>query len=197
MDDITREKLLKIALVTFGAIFFTIYPLSLIWPSGWQWHSGHGQYYLQMICGIYAVLGVYLIAAARNPSEHRSLISFTVWSSIVHAGIMAVQATYDGHEIGHLVGDVPALLLVAAVPLVSRAGEAAASGQHIVNAVRCPHRYLVGKIHIRAAGAIQRLFSLRLLQRNVSAMDLRAVELLRFGTGVLSGRGPAGILIAW
>jgi hypothetical protein len=54
-----------------------------------------------MICGVYAVLGAYLIAAARNPSEHRSLIS--VWSSIVHAAIMAVQATNDGHEIGHLV----------------------------------------------------------------------------------------------
>ena len=115
MDDIMRERLLKIALVTFGAIFFTVYPLSLIWPSGWQWHSGHGQYYLQMICGVYAVLGAYLIAAARNPSEHRSLISFTIWSSIVHAGIMAVQAAHDGHEIGHLVGDVPALLLIAAV----------------------------------------------------------------------------------
>ena len=115
MDDIAREKLLKIALVAFGAIFFTIYPLSLIWPSGWQWHSGHGQYYFQMICGVYAVLGAYLIAAARNPSEHRSLISFTIWSSIVHAGIMALQAMYDGQERGHLVGDVPALLLVAAV----------------------------------------------------------------------------------
>ena len=115
MDNITREKFLKIALVAFGAIFFIIYPLSVIWPSGWQWHSGHGQYYLQMICGVYAVLGLYLIAAARNPSEHRSLISFTVWSSITHAGIMAVQAIYDGHEIGHLVGDVPALLVVAAV----------------------------------------------------------------------------------
>jgi uncharacterized protein DUF6632 len=115
MDNVTREKLLKIALVVFGAIFFTIYPLSLIWPSGWQWHSGHGEYYLQMICGVYAVLGAYLIAAARNPSENRSLISFTVWSSIVHAGIMAAQAVYDGHETGHLVGDVPALLLVGLV----------------------------------------------------------------------------------
>ena len=67
-----------------------------------------------MICGVYAVLGAYLIAAARNPSENRSLISFTIWSSVVHAGIMAVQATCDGHEMGHLVGDVPALLLVAA-----------------------------------------------------------------------------------
>ena len=115
MDNITREKLLKIALIAVGAIFFTIYPLGLIWPSVWQWHDGHGQYYLQMICGVYAVLGAYLIVAARNPSEHRSLISFTVSSSIVHAGIMAIQATHDGHEIGHLVGDVPALGLVAAV----------------------------------------------------------------------------------
>jgi hypothetical protein len=32
-----------------------------------------------------------------------------------HAGIMAIQALYDGHEMGHLVGDVPALLLVAGV----------------------------------------------------------------------------------
>jgi hypothetical protein len=115
MDGITREKLFKIALVAFGAVFFLIYPLGFIWPSGWQWHGGHGQYYLQMICGVYAVLGAFLIAAARNPSEHRSLISFTIWSSVVHAGIMAAQAIHDGQELGHLVGDVPALLLVAAV----------------------------------------------------------------------------------
>jgi hypothetical protein len=115
MDDRMREKLLKVALITFGLIFFTIYPLGRVWPSGWLWHGGHGQYYLQMICGIYAVLGAYLIAAASNPSEHRSLISFTIWSSVVHAGIMAAQAITDGHEIGHLAGDVPALLLVAVV----------------------------------------------------------------------------------
>lgn len=115
MNNNGREKLLKIALVAFGAIFFLIYPLGIIWPSGWQWHGGHGQYYLQMICGVYAVLGAFLIAAARNPFEHRSLISFTIWSSVVHAGIMAAQAVHDGQETGHLVGDVPALLVVAAV----------------------------------------------------------------------------------
>ena len=115
MNDSTREKLLQMALVAFGAIFFLIYPLGLVWPSGWQWHGGEGKYYLQMICGVYAVLGAFLIAAAREPSEHRSLISFTIWSSVVHAGIMAAQSIYDGHETGHLIGDVPALLLVAAV----------------------------------------------------------------------------------
>ncbi len=115
MNDRTREKLLKMALVAFGAIFFVVYPLGLVWPSGWVWHGGEGKYYCQMICGVYAVLGAYLIAAARKPSEHRSLISFAIWSSVVHAGIMAAQSVYDEHERGHLIGDVPALLLVAAV----------------------------------------------------------------------------------
>lgn len=115
MDTHIRGTLLKIALIGFGSIFFLIYPLSLIWPSGWAWHGGEGQYYFQMICGIYAVLGAFLIAAARNPAKHRSLISFTVWSSVVHAVIMAAQAIGDDREHGHLVGDVPALLLVAVV----------------------------------------------------------------------------------
>jgi len=115
MNSETREKLLKAALVAFGVIFCLVYPLGLVWPSGWIWHGGEGIYYLQMICGIYAVLGIYLVIAAREPSAHRSLISFTIWSSVVHAVIMAAQALGDGHETGHLVGDVPALLLVAAV----------------------------------------------------------------------------------
>jgi len=115
MDAITREKYLKLALTAFGCIFFLIYPLGIVWPSGWIWHGGEGSYYLQMICGVYAVLGAYLILAAKNPSEHRSLIGFTIWSSVVHAGIMGAQALGDGHELGHLIGDVPALLLVAGV----------------------------------------------------------------------------------
>lgn len=116
-NNITQPEhsLLKNALLVFGIIFCLVYPIGLIWPSGWVWHGGHGQYYLQMICGLYAVLGIFLIIASRNPAAHRSLISFTIWSSIVHAIIMAIQAVYDGNELGHLIGDVPALLLVAAV----------------------------------------------------------------------------------
>jgi hypothetical protein len=115
MNESTREMLLKAALLVFGVVFFLVYPLSLVWPSGWLWHGGEGRYYFQMICGIYAVLGAFLINAARDPSEHRSLIWFTIWSSIVHALIMAGQSLSDAHERGHLLGDVPALLLVAVV----------------------------------------------------------------------------------
>ena len=115
MAENRRESLLKVALVVVGVILFLVYPLGLVWPSGWVWHGGQGKYYLLMICGVYAVLGAYLILAARNPSENRSLISFAISANIVHAGIMAMEAIYDEHERGHLVGDVPALLLIAAV----------------------------------------------------------------------------------
>ena len=68
-----------------------------------------------MIMGVYATLGVFLILAARDPLAHASLIWFTVWSSVVHGGIMAVQALADETDRINLAGDVPALFLVAIV----------------------------------------------------------------------------------
>ncbi|KTD78332.1 DUF6632 domain-containing protein [Legionella waltersii] len=114
MDANKKYGLLKIALVVVGLIFvFGIYPLTVVWPAGWAWHIGGVSLYLQMILGVYATLGVFLILAAKNPLENLSLIWFTVWSSIVHAGIMAAQSIYFPEHMGHLYGDVPALLIVA------------------------------------------------------------------------------------
>jgi len=110
-----RIKYLRIALAIVGVIFtIGIYPLTVVWPSGWSWHSGQSDY-LQMILGIYATLGVFLLLASRNPIAHLSLIWFTVWSSVVHGGIMAVQALANPEHIGHLWGDVLGLFVVAVV----------------------------------------------------------------------------------
>jgi hypothetical protein len=112
----SADKLLRLALVVFGVVALLLYPLSVVWPSGWAWHSGapYESEYFMMIVGLYATLGVFLINAARNPAANLSLIWFAVWSSVVHAAIMAVQSFGDGH-MGHLAGDVTALLLVAVV----------------------------------------------------------------------------------
>jgi hypothetical protein len=56
-----------------------------------------------------------LAPASPEKSAYRSLIWFTVWSSLVHAGIMTVQALSAPGELGHLLGDVPALVIVALV----------------------------------------------------------------------------------
>lgn len=115
---------LRIALVVVGVIFIAgVFPMTRVWPSGWRWMPDN-ELYLQMIMGIYATLGVFLLLAARDPARHSSLIWFTVWSSVVHGAIMAVQAAVYPMHRGHLIGDVPALFVVAAVLglLMPRAG---------------------------------------------------------------------------
>ena len=109
-----RRRLLQVALVATGVAALLLYPLMRLWPSGWAWSPSQHEYELMMV-GIYATLGVFLLIAARKPEAHTSLIWFTVWSSVVHGGIMAVQAFVDSTEHGHLVGDVPALFIIAAV----------------------------------------------------------------------------------
>ena len=109
-----RKRPLRVALIAFGIAFLLVYPLMVVWPSGWAWTPSQHEYE-QMIVGIYATLGVFLIRASRQPEAHLSLIWFTVWSSVVHGGIMTVQALVDPSEHGHLPGDVAALFLVAAV----------------------------------------------------------------------------------
>ncbi|MBZ5724387.1 MAG: hypothetical protein LAP87_05260 [Acidobacteriia bacterium] len=115
MSNTDRVTYLRIALVVVGLIFLIgIYPLTIVWPSGWVWHAGQSDY-LRMILGIYATLGVFLLIASRDPLAHRSLIWLTVWSSIVHGGIMAAQSFQNPEHLGHLWGDVSALFLVAIV----------------------------------------------------------------------------------
>ena len=109
-----RNRLLRVALIAFGIAFLLVYPLMVVWPSGWSWQPSQHEYE-QMIVGIYATLGVFLLIASRDPMAHRSLIWFTVWSSLVHGGIMGVQSVVDMKHIGHLWGDVAALILVAVV----------------------------------------------------------------------------------
>jgi hypothetical protein len=109
-------KYLSITLYVFGAIFIVGVPamMMLIWPSGWSWSPAQPEYE-QMIMGIYITLGIFLIRAAKNPMENASLIWFTIWSSIVHAGIMLTQAIVDETEHANMLGDIPALFLVAFV----------------------------------------------------------------------------------
>src|SRR5678810_925147 len=105
-----RTRYLRIALRLVGVAFIVgIYTFVNVWPSGWSWHAGQSHdlpHYLQMILGVYATLGVFLLIASRNPLAHLSLIWFTVWSSVVHGGIMAVQSLANSENMGHLWGDV-------------------------------------------------------------------------------------------
>jgi len=107
---------LRVALVTVGVVaLVAVYPLMLWWPAGFRWQPPQPEYD-QMIVAIYATLGLFLLRAARQPLRHLSLIWFAVWSSVAHAGVMALQAWRSPEEHAHFAGDI-ALLLIAALVL--------------------------------------------------------------------------------
>lgn len=91
-----------------------------------------------MIVGAYATLGVCLLIAARKREANLRFIWFVMWSSLVHAAIMAVQSFGHGHRMGHLLGDAPALPLVAVALglLVRTAGQAAGSRERFMAVAR-------------------------------------------------------------
>lgn len=118
MDSLNQDKALRIALIAVGIVYTVgLYPLTVLWPDGFMWMPRQAEYE-QMILATFAVLGVYLLLAARAPAEHRSLIGFAGWSSLVHGLVMLVQALRDPMEQANLFGDIPALILVGAVLLV-------------------------------------------------------------------------------
>lgn len=120
------ERLLPPFLIFAGMICLGAYPLHLVWPSGWEWGM-EGRHYLHMILVVYATLGVFLILAARNPPEHRSLLMFTAWSSLAHGLLMAVQAVQMNMP-GHLGGDVAAMIGLGIGLLVLMPRKSAAIG---------------------------------------------------------------------
>jgi Na+/H+ antiporter NhaA len=89
-----RERALKIALVVVGLLFSAgIYPVTMI-----LWKRDQSSYADAMMGTIYITLGILLLLAARNPSQHRSLIAFAAWSSVAHAAVMAIMAFQNTSE---------------------------------------------------------------------------------------------------
>src|SRR5437879_11646801 len=60
-----------------------------------------------------ATLGVFLVLAGRNPSAHRSLIAFSVWSSVALAAVMVLMAIQLPTKRGELLAGVALTALPA------------------------------------------------------------------------------------
>src|SRR5437773_6927706 len=99
-----RERALQVALVVLGlgTAVANTYPLvtSLLAlrPTG--------ETTAPTVYTILATLGVVLVLAARNPSAHRSLIAYTVWSSLAHGAVMALMAIQLPTKRGELLAGV-------------------------------------------------------------------------------------------
>ena len=96
ITEITRslkmERARQIVLALAGLLYFALlYPLcSDLWHSHWlvDMNSNDCE---PMFLSFYVGLGLFLLLAVRKPSEHRSLIAFAGWSSLLHASVMAIE----------------------------------------------------------------------------------------------------------
>ena len=81
-----------------------------------------------MFYTILAALGVFLVLAARNPSAHRSLIAYTVWSSFAHTAVMALMAIQLPNKRGELLAGVAVTALPAVLLFVLARSSARSEG---------------------------------------------------------------------
>ncbi|MDP5211054.1 DUF6632 domain-containing protein [Microbulbifer sp. 2205BS26-8] len=114
MDDITRAKYLPIALIAIGMIFiFAMYPMmAWIWPAGWGLTPPQPEHE-KVIAVFFAVLGVFLILAARNPTANIDLIWLTIWLNLVNATIVLLTVLADWAELANLIGNIPVQYFIA------------------------------------------------------------------------------------
>ena len=106
-----RERALKVLLILSGlACLAGLYPLTGALRDGAASTINRQD---QMILGIYISLGVFLLIAARNPRQHRSLILFAGWSTLAHDGVMIVQ----GIQYHDLRNDLLGFAIIAVIGL--------------------------------------------------------------------------------
>ena len=104
-----QERALKVVLVVVGLLFCAgVYPLTVFFSR---------EPAVPMIMSIYVTLGIFLLLAVRDPAANRSLIAFSGWANLAHAGVMAAQEYRNVIERRELAGVV--LFAIVGVVLVA------------------------------------------------------------------------------
>jgi len=86
-----RERLTQIVLVIVGLLYLaTIYFLYMdLRHSSWLLVQKNETE--PMFLSFFIPVGVFLLIAARRPSEHRSMIALAAWWNLSHSTVMAIQ----------------------------------------------------------------------------------------------------------
>src|SRR5215510_12618054 len=83
-----RERALKVVLVLAGLLF-----TAAVYPAVFMHLDDQA---LRMMLSVYATLGIFLLLAARNPSEHRSLVAFRPRKRHGGAGLLPSDLAHGG-----------------------------------------------------------------------------------------------------
>ena len=127
-----RERLTQIALVIVGLLNLAqIYFLYMdLRHSSWLLDQKKNECD-PMFLSFFIPVGVFLLMAARRPSEHRSMIALAAWWNISHGGVMAIQTVEAWiHSVHRNFTDVIVFLVIGGVllALLPAKRDAVASG---------------------------------------------------------------------
>jgi hypothetical protein len=116
---VKRERLTQIVLVLVGllnvALIYFLY-LDLRHSS---WLLERKSEVDPMFLSFFIPVGIFLLLAAKRPSEHRSMIALAAWWNISHALVMAIQTVQAWmHGVHRNFADVILFLVIGGVLLM-------------------------------------------------------------------------------
>ena len=114
----TKERLTQIVLVIVGLVNLAlIYFLFVdLWHSNWLLKQKNECD--PMFLSVFVPVGVFLLIAARRPTEYRSMIALVAWWNISHSTVMAIQTVEAWmHGIHREFADVIIFLAIGVVLL--------------------------------------------------------------------------------
>jgi hypothetical protein len=115
---VKRERLTQIVLVIVGLL--NLAPIYFLYTD-----LRHSSWLLEqkseihpMFLSFFIPVGIFLLLAARRPSEHRSMIALAAWWHISHAAVMGIQTVEAwNHGVHRNFADVIVLLAIGVVML--------------------------------------------------------------------------------
>ena len=113
-----RERLTQIVLVIVGLLNLAqIYFLYMDLRHS-SWLLERKNELDPMFLSFFIPVGVFLLMAARRPSEHRSMIALAAWWNISHGAVMAIQTVEAWiHSVHRNFADVIVFLVIGVVLL--------------------------------------------------------------------------------
>jgi hypothetical protein len=117
--NVKRERLTQIVLVIVGLVNLAMIYFLYMDLRHSSWLLVKKNEIDPMFLSFFIPVGVFLLLAARRPSEHRSMIALAAWWHISHGMVMAIQTVEAwNHGVRRNFADVIVFLVIGVVLLV-------------------------------------------------------------------------------
>jgi len=115
---VKRERLTQIVLVIVGLVDVSMIYFLFLDLRHTSWLLVQKNECDPMFLSFFIPVGVFLLIAARRPSEHRSMIALAAWWNISHGTVMAIQTVEARlHGVHRHFSDVIVFIVIGTVLL--------------------------------------------------------------------------------